>query len=239
LLVYSVKSVCYVEWAAAWPIRRGDIFLALAVLGIGNSCSRTQVTRVAPAPVLAVSKPRALIATEPRARTERELFELVYRRMRALAHGAPDLDDLVQLAAEQVFRSLPSFDGRSEIETWIFGVCYRVLLSQRRWYWRFRQRFSADPVAIDSRADDVSPGAHELLEAEQRLALLYRALGRMTEKYRAVLVLYYLEGIDSAHIAQIVQANELTVRSRLRDGRKQLLKLLGRDAREVFIGAST
>jgi len=29
----------------------------------------------------------------------------------------------------------------------------------------------------------------------------------------------------------------LTVRSRLRDGRKQLLKLLGRDAREVFEGA--
>lgn len=174
----------------------------------------------------------------PGARSERELFELVYRRMRALARGAPDFDDLVQLAAEQVFRSLPSFDGRSQIETWVYGVCYRVLLSQRRWYWRFRQRFASDDLAIDTRADQ-GAGAHELLEAEQRLSLLYRALARMREKYRVVLVLYYLEGLESAQIARIVRSNELTVRSRLRDGRKQLLKLLGRDAREIFIGVNS
>jgi RNA polymerase sigma-70 factor (ECF subfamily) len=161
---------------------------------------------------------------------------MVYRRMWALARDASDLDDLVQLAAEQVFRSLPSFDGRSEIETWVFGVCYRVLMSQRRWYWRFRQRFTADAAAIENCEDNTAPSAHELLEAEQRLRLLYRALGRMSDKYRVVLVLYYLEGIESGQIAQIVEANELTVRSRLRDGRKQLLKLLGRDARAIFVG---
>jgi RNA polymerase sigma-70 factor (ECF subfamily) len=183
-----------------------------------------------------MTKRRALSASDPGARTERELFELVYRRMRTLALAAPDFDDLVQLAAEQVFRSLPSFDGRSEIETWIFGVCYRVLLSQRRWYWRFRQRFVSDSDAIEAHEDDAASSAHESLEAEQRLALLHRALGRMSDKYRVVLVLYYLEGIESGQIAQIVQSNELTVRSRLRDGRKQLLKLLGRDAREIFTG---
>lgn len=194
------------------------------------------MTRIAPTLLLAVSK-RSPSDRNPSARTERELFELVYQRMRTLARGASDLDDLVQLAAEQVLRSLPSFDGRSELETWVFGVCYRVLMSQRRWYWRFRQRFVSDSVAIESREDDAAPGAHELLEAGQRLALLYQALGRMGEKYRVVLVLYYLEGIESSEIAQIVHSNELTVRSRLRDGRKQLLKLLGRDAREIFIGA--
>jgi len=199
---------------------------------------RKQVNRVVPPPLRALSKQRALSRPEAEASTERELFEVVYERMGALARGASDFDDLVQLAAEQVFRSLPSFAGRSEIETWIFGVCYRVLLSQRRWYWRFRQRFVSDSRAIEARADN-GADAHELLEAEQRLLLLHRALGRMSEKYRAVLVLYYLEGIESAQIARIVQTNELTVRSRLRDGRKQLLELLGRDAREIFIGAIT
>jgi len=197
------------------------------------------VARVAKAHLHAVSMLQPLSAADSGAHNERELFELVYQRMRTLARGAADFDDLVQLAAEQVFKSLPSFDGRSQIETWIFGVCYRVLLSQRRWYWRFRQRFSSDPIAIESRVDEALPDAHESLEAEQRLALLQRALGRMSEKYRVVLVLYYLEGIESREIARIVQANELTVRSRLRDGRKQLLKLLGPDAREIFIGVVT
>src|SRR6188768_585531 len=137
---------------------------------------RKQVNRVVPPPLRALSKQRALSRPEAEASTERELFEVVYERMGALARGASDFDDLVQLAAEQVFRSLPSFAGRSEIETWIFGVCYRVLLSQRRWYWRFRQRFSSDPIAIESRVDEALPDAHESLEAEQRLALLQRAL---------------------------------------------------------------
>lgn len=197
------------------------------------------MTRVASAPVLAASKRQPLIAADPGARTERELFESVYRRMHVLARGAADFDDLVQLAAEQVFRSLPSFDGRSELDTWIFGVCYRVLLSQRRWHWRFRQRFRSDPLAIERCEDEMAPGADERLEAEQRLALLHRSLARMSEKYRVVLVLYYLEGIETAQIAQLIQVGELTVRSRLRDGRKQLLKLLGRDARAIFIGAVT
>ena len=194
------------------------------------------MTRIALTPLIAVSKPSPL-DRHSGARTERELFELVYRRMRALARGATDLDDLVQLAAEQVLRSLPSFDGRSELETWVFGVCYRVLMSQRRWYWRFRQRFVSDSAAIEACEDNVTPSAHELLETEQRLLLLYRALGRMSDKYRVVLVLYYLEGVESAQIAQIVRANELTVRSRLRDGRKQLFALLGPDARAIFVGA--
>ena len=189
------------------------------------------------APTLAVVKRPLSLDRGASSLTERELFDLVYLRMRALARHAPDLDDLVQLAAEQVFRSLPSFDGRSELGTWVYGVCYRVLLSQRRFYWRLRRRFVPDSAEVETRDERAVPGADHLLEAEQRLALLYRTLDRLSDKYRVVLVLYYLEGIDTAQIARIVQSNELTVRSRLRDGRKQLLKLLGRDAREVFEGA--
>lgn len=164
--------------------------------------------------------------------TERELFELVYRRMRSLAAGTPDFDDLVQAAAEQVFRSLPSFDGRSELETWVYAVCYRVMLAQRRWYWRFKRRFSLDwgEPALELGLRDESPTPDQRIESRQRLEVLNRALARMSDKYRAVLVLYYLEDFETAQIAAIVGSNELTVRSRLRDARKQLLKLLGKDA---------
>jgi RNA polymerase sigma-70 factor, ECF subfamily len=238
MFVCPARSVHCGPNSAHQPIRESLLFFSARQGLLRQLILPGQVTRIALAPLRAVSE-RSSIDRETGARTDRELFELVYRRMRALARGGADLDDLVQLAAEQVFRSLPSFDGRSELETWVFGVCYRVLMSQRRWYWRFRQRFTSDSVTIESCEDDGAASAHELLEAEQRLTLLRRALDRMSDKYRIVLVLYYLEGIDSAEIARVVSCKELTVRSRLRDGRKQLLKLLGRDAREIFVGAST
>lgn len=187
----------------------------------------TELAPVAPPP----PRPRAL----PDA-SERQLFELVYQRMRALAGAsAPDLDDLVQLAAEQVFRNLPTFAGRSELGTWVYGVCYRVLLNQRRWYRRWSSRFAsvAEPEAPSS-----EPLPAEELERHERAQRLRRAFVKMSDKYRAVVVLHDLEGFSVQEISTIVAANPLTVRSRLRDGRQQLRQLLEREfgpESEVFV----
>jgi len=167
--------------------------------------------------------------------SERQLFEAVHRRMRSLAGStAPDLDDLVQLAAEQVFRSLPSFDGRSELLTCVYAVCYRVLLTQRRWYRRWRLRFTLQ------REDDPMPRAEPLpsvaLEARERAQLLQAALAKMSDKYRVVVVLHDLEELSVKEVVHIVGANELTVRSRLRDGRRQLLRLLQADPELAIYG---
>lgn len=146
--------------------------------------------------------------------------------MTALAGpGASDLDDLSQLAAEQVLRSLSSFQGHSELGTWIYAICYRVLLRERSWYRRFRLRFELDEAAgMDVESDDASPNL--ALEERERARGLYAALARLSDKYRAVVVLHDIEELSVREIAGIVDAGELTVRSRLRDGRKQLRKLL-------------
>lgn len=157
--------------------------------------------------------------------TERQLYEAVHGRMRALAGpAARDLEDLCQVAAEQAFRSIERFDGRCEIGTWVYAVCYRVLLMQRRWYRRFTLRFT--PLEPELEVPDELPTPPELLEARARGRQLQRALARMSDKYRAVVVLHDLEELKVSEIATIVSANELTVRSRLRDGRKQLGRLL-------------
>jgi RNA polymerase sigma-70 factor, ECF subfamily len=159
--------------------------------------------------------------------SERELFELVYRRMRLLAPSpASDFEDLVQAAAVEVFRVLPRFEGRSELSTFVYGVCYRVLLNHRRFWRRFRLRF--DVGIEDSPAAD-EPLPFELYEERMRAERVRAALARMSDKYRAVVVLHDLEGFEVREIAGIVHANELTVRSRLRDGRRQLRGLLELD----------
>lgn len=167
--------------------------------------------------------------------TERELFDAVHRRMRALAgFHANDVDDLAQLAAEQVFRKLPTFQGQSQLMTWVYGVCYRVLLKERRWYRRWSARFllvQPDPNLV---GDEPSPGCS--LEARESLQALHAALAAMTEKYRAVVVLHDLEGLSVAEVAMIVRCSELTARSRLRDGRKQLRKLLEADETYTYGG---
>jgi RNA polymerase sigma-70 factor, ECF subfamily len=145
--------------------------------------------------------------------------------MAALAgRGASDLEDLVQMAAEQVFRDLRSFDGRSALVTWVYTICYRVLLRHRRWHRLWQTRFVPQPDDWTVAGEEASPVAK--LEARESVTELQRALARMSDKYRTVVVLCDLEELSIAEVARIVGAGEPTVRSRLRDGRKQLSRLL-------------
>jgi RNA polymerase sigma-70 factor (ECF subfamily) len=164
--------------------------------------------------------------------SERELFEMVYCSMRSIAGPqATDLDDLVQAAAEQVMKSLPAFDQRSELRTWVYAVSYRVLLRQRRWYRRWTARFSLGVEQHEQPSDAALPS--EQLEARERAREVHEVLAQVSDKYRAVVILHDLEERSIAEIAEIVGAGELTVRSRLRDGRKQLAKLVrAREDRE-------
>lgn len=160
---------------------------------------------------------------------ERRIFELVYRQMRALCPRAgADLDDLVQDASEQVLRSLDSFEGRSKLSTWTYQVCYRTLLKRQRGYARWLKRFSLTRTG-ELPEPRWTPGEADVPERRERIRRLRAALDQLSPKRRAVVVMHDLEGMKSEEIAEVVGAPLGTVRSRLRDGRKDLLRSLSED----------
>jgi RNA polymerase sigma-70 factor (ECF subfamily) len=150
--------------------------------------------------------------------------------MQALAGRTQDLDDLVQLAAEQVFRSLPHFEARCAPETWTYRVCYNTLMNQRRWYRRWLQRFSfTNEGHFNYQLDDKASQSTQLLEQRERAERMRQALSQIPPKRRAVVILHDLDELEIEEIAAIVGANARTVRSRLRDGRRLLAQALERD----------
>lgn len=153
------------------------------------------------------------------------LLGLLYRQLRALAGPRRDLDDLVQAAAERLLRALPHFRHDSKFSTFAYSVAYRTLLDHDRWYRRQARRLLhledrpfVEPVAEDD--------AESTASAARRARVLYEALDRLSPEKRAVVVLYELEGFTAAEVASITGASEGTVRSRLRDGKARLARLL-------------
>jgi RNA polymerase sigma-70 factor (ECF subfamily) len=150
--------------------------------------------------------------------------------MRKLVGHSSDYEDLVQAAAELAVRDLPKFEGRSSLSTWVFRICYTTLLGERRWLRRWLKRFSLHepsegPELLDARAENAS----EALEVYERRRRLTSAVERLTPKLRAVVTLHDLQGMSVEEIAEVVDANVLTVRSRLRDGRRALARRLHKD----------
>jgi RNA polymerase sigma-70 factor (ECF subfamily) len=159
-----------------------------------------------------------------------EVFALVYRQMRKLA-GPRDFEELTQVAVEQVLRALPSFEGRSQLSTWTFRICYLTVRKHDRWYRRWLRRFTltADGELPEPAAALGLARNEEGLERKQRASRLRVALESLSAKQRAAVVLHDIDGLSIDEVAQIVGAAPVAVRSRLRDGRKMLAKVLAND----------
>lgn len=166
----------------------------------------------------------------------RALSLLIYRQMRALAGPHPDLDDLAQAALEQVLRA--RFKGESKFSTFAHSICYHVWLKHLRWSYSWRSLFH---LTGDGETPELGECLHDVMRADERLEAhercqkLYQVLDLLPPKQRAVVTLREISALEIEEIAQIVDAGEGTVRSRLRDGRKRLSELLKTDP--YFMGA--
>lgn len=201
----------------------------------GRARPKLELVREAPTRDAREAAQRASEARRPasrgaaRANLKHEMFELICRQMHTFAGRASDFDDLVQSAAEQVLRSLPRFQGRAAPATWTYRICYHTFLKHRRWYSRWLRRFAyaeEQSAVPDSETLDT---ASDWLEQRERAVRLRVALDQLSPKHRAVVVLHDLDGLQVEEIAAIVGAQVLTVRSRLRDGRRRLARALEND----------
>lgn len=170
-----------------------------------------------------------------RERRAQEEFYQRYRRNVAanlykVLNERTDLDDLVQEVFVIAFRGLDRFRGEARLSTWLYRICVNVALGRIRTKVR---RPPPYPVADPEPARDPTRGPPEtparLLERQQERERVYRMLEQLPPKKRIVLYLHEIEGYDLKEIAYLVDANPVTVRTRLFYGRKQFYKLLADD----------
>ncbi len=142
-------------------------------------------------------------------------FRYVWRCLRSLGVNDAALDDAVQDVFIVVQGKLSSFEGRSELATWLYGIALRVA---RRY--RARARAEMAPRA-ELDAVDVPDGINveSQLEQSERLDLARRALDSLDDEKREVFVLSQVEQMSAPEIAAIVGVPVNTVYSRLRAAR--------------------
>ncbi|MFI5307966.1 MAG: RNA polymerase sigma factor [Polyangiales bacterium] len=139
-----------------------------------------------------------------------------------------DLEDVVQEALVQIYRSLPSYQGQSKFTTWL----YRVVANVARMHLR-KQRSRPQLTSASNEALERQPGQASRpdgdAERSERMRALYVHLEALSDKKRTVIVLHDFVGLGAAEIATIVDAPVLTVRTRLFYARKELYAALARD----------
>lgn len=161
-------------------------------------------------------------------------FSDLFRTYRALVHGVlhhllagdPELEDVVQAAFLEVFRSLDRFEGRSRLSSWIARVALHV------GYHHLRRKKSRPPAYagdIDDQLPDLSADPHGTAERRELIERVRLLLAKLPEKKRTVLLLNDLQGVPQEEIAEICGTNVATVRTRLFYARKELWALAAQD----------
>jgi RNA polymerase sigma-70 factor (ECF subfamily) len=134
---------------------------------------------------------------------------------RILGSTDPDVEDVVQQAFLAALDGASRFDGRSSVQTWLFGIVTRRALDAARARYR-RQRFSRllESVGLPSGTHQAPDRAYQAAsEVEQTLAVL-------SPLQRVVFVLHDIEGYTFAEISGLTDVGISTLHGRLLAARK-------------------
>lgn len=153
------------------------------------------------------------------------LYRLYYPRLqRFLAHMVrqPEpIDEILNDTLLVVWQRANSFDGRSKLSTWIFGIAYRQALKALG-----RLDLPQEDRDIQEHVDP-EPGPELHLDLSQQRARLLSALGELSVDHRAVVELCYFHDMAYGEIAEVVGCPAETVKTRMFYARRRLRALLG------------
>src|SRR5215469_15873497 len=160
------------------------------------------------------------------------LYSLIARSLNDPADAA----DITQEVFIKVFRKIRGFHGESSLRTWLYRIALHETSNQRRWWSRHKKQ----ELTIDSTCEERDGHSHPLsatladegespfdhaVHAQMR-ERVEAALREIPESFRTVVVLREIEGFGYEEIAEILNVNLGTVKSRLTRGRSALRALL-------------
>ena len=171
--------------------------------------------------------------------TFEELFERYSSMVSSLAFRIlGDQQEALDVSQEvflTIFRKMDSFRGESSLKTWIYRIAVHRATNRFRWWNRLRRRgtisleehlarnsereFSGDPNS------GIQSPEEALLQEEER-AGIERLLLQLPVQQRIAVVMRDIEGLSYEEIAEAMQINVGTVKSRIARGRETLKRHL-------------
>ena len=141
---------------------------------------------------------------------------LIFKVIRAYAFTTDDLNDLFQEVCLQVFRSIPNFQKRSAISTWVYRISLNTAIN---WSTREKKRVNGhhgiETMANLLQANDDSK--------EEQLNWLYAEIKKLNEIDRS-LTLLLLDGYSYKEMAEIMGISENNIGVKIHRIKKQLVK---------------
>jgi RNA polymerase sigma-70 factor (ECF subfamily) len=160
----------------------------------------------------------------------------IYNVILKMCGNPDDAAELTQETFVKVIESIEKFRGRSGFYTWVFRIAVNLTLNHcQRHARRVTRSLDAEETQPDGEAeqalrdflsDDRVPDPAIVAQSRELCDLAMESLLKLEEPQRAVIVLRDIEGMDYNQIADVLNIELGTVRSRLSRARSTLREVL-------------
>ncbi|MGI6704217.1 MAG: RNA polymerase sigma factor [Clostridia bacterium] len=167
---------------------------------------------------------------------QKQIYNLSYRMM----GSEEDACDMTQEAFLKAFKSIRKFNGKSSFGTWVYRIAVNVCIDELR----KRKKVKLYPVVHNDNPEgdgskliaDTEDLPEERIERQETRKQVQRAINRLTEDYRAIIILRDIQGRSYQEIAGILGLNIGTVKSRINRARHNLKEELIKQGELKFQG---
>ena len=160
-------------------------------------------------------------------------FDRLFRLAQRLTGNRPDAEDLLQETLTRLYADVDALDHVEDPAPYLRRVLYNRFIDQHRARARRPLTLVDDEALLERAAPAREAEPDQLDAADRRQARLERALARLSETHRVLVLLHDAEGYTLRELEAMTGTPTGTLKSRLSRARARLRELLWEDRAEV------
>ena len=154
------------------------------------------------------------------------VFQVCYRML----GNRQEAEDISQEAFMRAYIHLDRFQMNRKFSTWIYRIATNLCIDRIRKkkpdYYLDAEISGSDGLTMYSQVAASTPLPEDEAEKNEIQNRIYKEIRNLSEKYRAVIVLKYMEELSLQEISEILELPLGTVKTRIHRGREALRKQL-------------
>jgi RNA polymerase sigma-70 factor, ECF subfamily len=160
----------------------------------------------------------------------------IYNLILKICSNPDDAAELTQDTFVKVLENIDKFESRSSFYTWAFRIAVNLTLNHRKR--KATVGFTSLDAEIASEndqarqglaailSDDKSPDPALIAENKELCDLIQKSISKLEDEQKTIIVLRDIEGMDYEQIAEVLNTELGTVKSRLSRARAALRQIL-------------
>jgi RNA polymerase sigma-70 factor (ECF subfamily) len=149
-------------------------------------------------------------------------YQRIFRYILSMVRNTMEAEDLTQETFLRAYRRRGTLRDKDAQTAWLYRIATNVC------YDRFRQYARREPMESETDLDELdvpepdTPSLQKTIERDEMSACVQRYLNRLSDSYRAVILLHDMHEMTSPEIAQLLDESLANVKIRLHRARRKL-----------------